>query len=196
MRTDFSASDSTGTTGTSALLALAPTASFDKKRRHPAVERGGGDAQRRPPPLVFDAYIERDDVPIGVAGPGGRQSYFTDTPYDTSGNPGSFVDQAANPTLIRRSGNFNSISTGTRALPRESTRVNDGSWAVYSPQRPDPDHPGPVARAWSTRRERAFSDQIPRTWVACRGNTSGGVVRLIGTSSATPQITRKKLNKM
>ena len=189
----------TGTTGTSALLALAPSASFARDiATAPCgdwtvdIRNDGTEA------LVFDAYIERDDVPIGTTGRGGRQSYFTDALYDTSGNPGSFVDDPDNPTPIRRSGNFNSISTGARTLATGGTRVSDDSWAVYSPRNPDPDHarperPGVV----KIPRHQAFSDQNPASLgLPAAGTTSGSVVRLIGTSSATPQIARAVFNKM
>ena len=189
----------TGTTGTSALLALAPSAAFDKDTA--TAPCGYWTVEVRndgPETLVFDAYIERDDVPIGVAGRGGRQSYFTDTLYDTSGNPGSFVDNPDNPTLIRRSGNFNSISTGARSLATGGTRVSDGSWALYSPRDPDPDHARP-SRPGVVKipRDRAFSDQDPASLgLPAAGTMSGSVVRLVGTSSATPQITRAVFNKL
>jgi len=189
----------TGTTGTSALLALAPSASFDKDTVTAPCGNWTVDIRNDgTEDLVFDAYIERDDVPIGTAGRGGRQSYFTDSLYDTSGNPGSFVDDPDNRTLIRRSGNFNSISTGARTLATGGTRVGDGSWAVYSPRDPDPDHarpgrPGVV----KVPRYRAFSDQNPANLgLPAAGTMSGSVVRLVGTSSATPQITRAVLNKL
>ncbi|UUZ62321.1 hypothetical protein LP417_19410 [Polaromonas sp. P1-6] len=82
--------------------------------------------------VTVDAYIERDDVAIGTQ-TGARQSYFEDMWYDTSGNPGSFVDHPDNPTPIRRSGNFNSLSTGEKTLSVGGTRVAGPTWAHYSP---------------------------------------------------------------
>ena len=76
--------------------------------------------------------------------------------------------------------------------------MNDGSWAVYSPRDPDPDHarpsrPGVV----KTPRDRACSDQNPANLgLPAAGTMSGSVVRLIGTSSATPQVTRAVFNKL
>jgi hypothetical protein len=187
----------TGTTGTCALIALQPTASF---------EDGAATAPSGPwtielrnkghVPVVFDAYIERDDVPIGVTKPGGRQSTFADALYDLSGNPGSFVDHPDNFSLIRRSGNFNSISTGAAVVSVGGVRVNDGSWARYSPRFPDPDaqrpqRPGVVkvpARA-------AYTDESAALWgLRSSGTRSGAVVRLVGTSSAAPQVARELLN--
>jgi hypothetical protein len=189
----------TGTTGTSALLALAPSASFEKDvATAPCgywtveIRNDGVDT------IVFDAYVERDDVPIGTPGLGGRQSYFIDALYDTSGNPGSFIDHPDNPTLIRRSGNFNSISTGARTRATGGTRISDDSWALYSPRDPDPDHarpgrPGVV----KIPRYRSFSDQnAADLGLPAAGTMSASVVRLVGTSSAAPQITRATFNKL
>jgi hypothetical protein len=195
----FPAAVATGTTGTCALLALAPTFSFDKDiATAPCgswtveVRNDGNDT------VIFDAYIERDDVPIGVAGRGGRQSYFTDILYDTSGNPGSFVDHADNPTPIRRSGNFNSLSTGRCTVAVGGVRVNDDSWALYSPRSPDPDasrpqRPGVV----KVPRAKAFSDLgAGDLGLPASGSMSTSTVTLVGTSSATPQIAREQLNAL
>ncbi len=195
----FPRSVATGTTGSCALLALAPSASFDPlvvtAPSGPwAIELRNGDAQD----MVFDAYIERDDVPEGIVGLGGRQSSFIDDRYDTSGNPGSFVDDPANPTLIRRSGSFNSIATGRSTVSVGGVQVSNGAWARYSPRKPDPDHaraqrPG-VVKVPTTR---TFSDESPALLgLKAAGTHSGSVVRLVGTSSAAPQQTRRIFNRM
>ncbi|MEO7549134.1 MAG: hypothetical protein ABIT82_11960, partial [Ramlibacter sp.] len=109
-----------------------------------------------------------------------------------------FIDHPLNPPLIRRSGNFNSISTGHSTTAAGGLRVGDDSWSLYSPRRPDPDpsrprRPGVV----DVPAAEAFSDENPALWGVCScGTRSGGVVRLVGTSSSTPQITRKTLNGM
>ena len=189
----------TGTTGTCALLALAPTSSFGEDATTAPcgpwridIRNDGKDS------VIFDAYIERDDVPIGVAGHGGRQSYFTDALYDTSGNPGSFVDHPGNPTPIRRSGNFNSLSTGTGSVRVGGVRVSDGSWAHYSPQAPDPDPTQPRRPGVVRVPDRqAFSDQnAAATGLYAAGTASGSRVRLVGTSSAAPQQAREELNRL
>ena len=189
----------TGTTGTCALLALAPTASFDAE----AVLAPSGPWQVElrndsEVPVVFDGYIERDDIPIGIAGKGGRQSYFTDGLYDTSGNPGSFVDHPGNPTRIRRSGNFNSISTGSLTVSVGGLRLTDDSWALYSPQRPDPDAGRPSRpKVVKMPDARAFSDQSAADpGLPAAGTRSGGIVTLVGTSDATPQVLRRIFNAM
>jgi hypothetical protein len=189
----------TGTSGTCALLALAPSASFDAEVS--CVPCGQWTVEIRndgPADLTFDAYIERDDIPIGVSGYGGRQSYFSDRWYDTSGNPESFVDHPDNPALIRRSGNFNSLSTGKNTTRVGGTRSSDGSWALYSPRTPDPDasrpqRPNVVKEpdAVAASDESSGSFGVPAT-----GTISGSIVKLVGTSSATPQVTRRKFNAM
>jgi hypothetical protein len=189
----------TGTTGTCALLALAPSASFDHDTAcvpcGPWTVEISNDGVED---VTFDAYIERDDIPLGVSGHGGRQSCFSDHWYDTSGNPDSFVDHPDNPTLIRRSGNFNSLSTGKNTTRVGGTRVSDGSWALYSPRIPDPDASRPqrpnVVKEPDTS---AGSDESAASvGVAATGTISGSIVKLAGTSSAAPQVTRRKLNAM
>ena len=192
-----------GTRGTCALLALTPTASWHADTAtapcgvwQVRLTNTGTQA------MTFDAYIERDDVALGQH-TGARQSYFEDPRYDTSSNLGSFVDDPANPTPIRRSGTFNSLSTGQRTLSVGGTRrVFDpalGSlshFARYSPQRPDPDaaraqRPG-VKKLPDTLQS---SDDNAALWgVLGIGTLSGSVARLAGTSSAAPQEARNRIN--
>ena len=145
----------------------------------------------------MDAYVERDDQIIGVQ-TGARQSHLEDKDYDTSGNPGSFVDHPNNPTPIRRSGNFNSIATGKKTVSVGGVRVAGPMWAKYSPRKPDPDasrlkRPGVV----KTPDTQAFSDENA-VLLGLRGaaTRSGGVARLVGTSDAAPQVTRKLFNAL
>ncbi|MEO8022603.1 hypothetical protein [Polaromonas sp.] len=186
----------TGRRGTCALLALAPTFSFEEKTATApsgvwqiTLTNTGKKA------ITVDAYIERDDVVSGSHS-GARQSHFEDKWYDTSGNPGSFVDHPGNPSLIRRSGNFNSIATGSKTVSVGGTRITGPRWAHYSPQKPDPDagrpqRPGVV----NTPDTEAFSDENPAmTGVNAAGTRSGAAVRLRGTSDASPQVARKILN--
>jgi hypothetical protein len=188
----------TGRRGTCALLALAPTFSFDEKTATApngvwriTLTNTGKKA------VTVDAYIERDDVVSGTRS-GARQSHFEDKWYDTSGNPDSFVDHPGNPSLIRRSGNFNSIATGGKTVSVGGTRITGPRWAHYSPQRPDPDagrpqRPG-VVKVPDTE---AFSDENPAALgVNAAGTRSSAAVRLRGTSDASPQVARRILNTM
>jgi len=147
--------------------------------------------------------VERDDIAIGLH-TGGRQSYLEDHDYDTQGNLNGWVDQAGNPTPIRRSGVFNSLSTGRRTVSVGGTRVADNGpqnlsrFARYSPQRPDP---GPA------RAQRPDVKLMPETLAACddnpalwgvraTGSLSGSTVRLAGTSSSAPKEARRLLNSL
>ncbi|MDI1273582.1 hypothetical protein [Polaromonas sp.] len=188
----------TGRRGTCALLAVAPTFSFDEKTATApsgvwqiTLTNTGKKA------ITVDAYVERDDVVIGTRG-GARQSHFEDAWYDTSGNPDSFVDHPDNPSLIRRSGSFNSIATGRKTVSVGGTRITGPRWAHYSPQTPDPDA-GRTQRPGVTRSPdaQAFSDENPATLgVNAAGTRSGAAVRLMGTSDASPQQARRILNGM
>ncbi len=188
-----------GVGSTCALLALAPTFS-----RHPkAATAPFGSWQvtltnTSTEPVVFDAYVERDDVALGQ-NTGARQSYFEDARYDTSGNIGSFVDHPDNPTPIRRSGTFNSLSTGQHTVSVGGIRRQPsltGEFARYSPRKPDPDAARPqrpgVKKVPDTL---AVSDDSPALWgVLGAGSLSGSVVRLAGTSSAAPLEARRLVN--
>ncbi|MES2243467.1 MAG: hypothetical protein V4639_11375 [Pseudomonadota bacterium] len=188
----------TGRRGTCALLAVAPTFSFDEKTA--AAPSGVWQitlTNTGKKAVTVDAYVERDDVVIGTRG-GARQSHFEDAWYDTSGNPDSFVDHPDNPSLIRRSGSFNSIATGSKTVSVGGTRITGPRWAHYSPQKPDPDA-GRVQRPGVIRipDTQAFSDENPATLgVNAAGTRSGAAVRLMGTSDASPQEARRILNGM
>ncbi len=188
----------TGNHGTCALLALAPSFSF--KREDATAPAGLWEislTNTRSGSVTIDAYVERDDVVIPARG-GARQSHFEDRFYNTSGNPGDWVDHPDNPSLIRRSGNFNSIGTGSQTVSVGGTRIADGSWAHYSPRKPDPDASRPerpvVVKVPDTQ---AFSDEnAALLGLKAAGTRSGGVARLAGTSDAAPQAARRILNRM
>jgi hypothetical protein len=188
----------TGRRGTCALLAVEPTFSFDRKTiTAPSGVWEIALTNTSKKTVTVDAYIERDDVVSGTSS-GARQSHFEDPWYDTSGNPGSFVDHPGNPSLIRRSGNFNSIATGGKTVSVGGTRVTGARWAHYSPQKPDPDASRPkrpgVVKIPDTQ---AYSDENPATLgVNAAGTRSSAAVRLRGTSDASPQEARRMLNSM
>lgn len=188
-----------GSRGTCALLAIAPT--FSRRAGKTTAPFGVWQVtltHHRGQPVVWDAYIERDDVALGV-NTGARQSYLEDKLYDTSGNIHSFVDDPANPTLIRRSGTFNSLSTGQRTVSAAGTRRDaspSGHFALYSPRRPDPDFGRPQRPLVKKVPDTLYpSDDNPALWgVLGAGSLSGSVVRLAGTSSSSPQLARGLLN--
>lgn len=190
----------TGERGTCALLALAPTFSL-----HPGVVTTAGGAWRvrllnsGSGAVVVDAYVERDDDVVG-AHTGARQSHLTDDPalpgteqYDMQ----AYVDSPARSTPVRRSGNFNSIASGQRTISAGGLRITDGSWAHYSPRKPDPDHARP-ARPGVVKMpdQAAFSDESPALpGLSAAGTFSGSTARLVGTSDAAPQICRTLLDR-
>ncbi|MGB4115183.1 MAG: hypothetical protein WBK51_01395 [Polaromonas sp.] len=188
----------TGNNGTCALLAISPTFSFEKNT--PTALSGIWKVEltnTHDGVVTIDSYVERDDVVSG-SHTGARQSHFEDALYDTSGNPGSFVDHPDNPTPIRRSGNFNSIATGKKTVSVGGVRVAGSMWAKYSPRKPDPDASRPerpgVVKIPDTQ---AFSDENPvLLGLKGAGTRSGGVARLVGTSDAAPQVTRKLFNAL
>jgi hypothetical protein len=149
-------------------------------------------------PVVLDAYVERDDVAQGTY-TGARQSAMLDRFYDTSGNIDSFVDHPDNPTLIRRSGVFNSIGTGQRSVSVGGVRFASSAFdpaARYSPRLPDPDATR-LPQRYGVKKvpdQLAVSDESTALWgVLGAGSRSGSLVRMYGTSCAAPQIARKRL---
>lgn len=194
----------TGTRGSCALLALAPSFSFAPEiATAPSGRWQVALHNRGPEAVTLDAYIERDDVAMGQH-TGARQSRFEDTRYDLSGNPDSWVDrpvpvtQQLEATLIRRSGSFNSLSTGRHTVTAGGRDLRDGRWSLYSPQRPDPDaqrprRPGVVIEP----QRQAASDEDPALpGVRAAGTRTGSVVRLVGTSSSAPQVAREVFNAL
>jgi hypothetical protein len=188
-----------GRHGTCALLALAPTASLQANM--PTAPAGTWRVtvlNRGLNTVVVDAYIERDDVAMGTH-TGARQSYFSDLAYDTSGDPRSFVDVPGSATPIRRSGSFNSLSTGRRTTSVGGVRHALGAsdrFARYSPPIPDPDSARPQRpHVKKVPDDTAVTDDNAALWgIRGASSRSGGVVRLAGTSSASPQIAREHAN--
>ena len=188
-----------GVGSTCALLALAPT--FSREAQAVTAPFGSWTValtNTGTQPVVFDTYVERDDVALGQ-NTGARQSYLEDAWYDISGNISSFVDHPDNPTPIRRSGTFNSLSTGENTVSVGGLRAQSsagGHFARYSPRKPDPDASRPQrAGVKKVPDTLAVSDDNPALWgVLGAGSLSGSVVRLAGTSSAAPLEARRLIN--
>ncbi|TNF60091.1 MAG: hypothetical protein EP306_09425 [Burkholderiales bacterium] len=197
----FAPHSALGHPGTCALIALAPTASWFRDtvttqagRWRVCVVNRSGDR------VVVDAYIERDDVPLGVPDTGSRQSWLEDPHYDTSGGPGGFIDHPDNPSLVRRSGSFNDIATGTGTVSVGGIRYFASAldpMARYSPRAPDPDAGRPErARVQKVPDRFAVSDDHATLWgVRSAGTRSAARVRLVGTSMAAPQVARDRVNR-
>ncbi len=186
----------TGANGTCALIAVAPTFGFEKSvATAPSGVWQVKITNTQSGKVTLDAYVERDDQIIGVQ-TGARQSHFEDQWYDTSGNPGSFVDHPDNPSPIRRSGSFNSIATGAKTVSVGGVRVAGPMWAKYSPRKPDPDASRPERPGVVKMPDfHAYSDENPvLLGLKAAGSRSGGVARMVGTSDAAPQLARRILN--
>ena len=196
----YPTSSALGSHGTCALLAIAPT--FSRQASVATAPFGSWTVtltNTGATPTLFDAYIERDDVAIGQ-NTGARQSYLEDRDYDTSGNLGAFVDHADNLTPIRRSGTFNSLSTGQHTVSVGGLRHHPsagGLFALYSPRKPDPDAGRPQRPGVKKVPEMLKPcDDNPALWgVLGAGSRSGSVVRLAGTSSAAPVQARELINQ-
>ncbi|HSV47270.1 MAG TPA: hypothetical protein VLJ58_15885 [Ramlibacter sp.] len=191
----------TGERGTCVLLALAPTFSFAATdATAPSGVWKIQLANRSSRSVVVDGYIERDDVVIGARS-GARQSRFDDKPtlaWDQQYDMQAYIDDPDRKTPIRRSGNFNSIATGSKTVSAGGRRITDDSWAHYSPRSPDPDASRPcrpgvvkIPSAWACSDENAAL-----TGLKAAGTRSSAQVRLEGTSDAAPQVTRGRLDAM
>ena len=190
-----------GHPGACALIALAPTARWFGNS---VVTRAGvwkvrliNQGART---VVVDAYIERDDVALGAASTGARQSYLQDRHYDTSGGLGGFIDHPDNPSLVRRSGTFNDIATGAGTVTVGGIRYFESCldpMARYSPRKPDPDAQRPErANVQKVPDRFAVSDEHATLWgVRAAGTRSASRVRLVGTSMAAPQVARDLMDK-
>ena len=197
----FPVKSALGHPGSCALIALAPTGRWFKST---VLTRAGVwqvrliNKSRRP--VVADAYIELDDVPLGVADTGARQSWLEDRHYDTSGGLGGFIDHPDNPSLVRRSGTFNDIATGAGTVSVGGVRYFASSqdpMVLYSPRTPDPDASRPERKGVQKVPDRfAVSDDNATLWgVRAAGTRSAAQVRLVGTSMAAPQIARECVNQ-
>jgi hypothetical protein len=190
-----------GRQGTCALLALAPT--FSHATDTATAPFGTWKvtiSNHGLNPVVLDAYIERDDVAMGTH-TGARQSHLEDDAYDTDGHLQGFVDDPENPTPVRRSGSFNSLSTGRRTVSVGGVRhalSGVDRFARYSPRQPDPDGTRPQRPGVKKEPDRLeVTDDHAALWgVRGAGSRSGNRgVRMAGTSVASPQVARTLVNR-
>jgi len=190
----------TGTRGTCALLALAPTFAFEAGAGTAAagvwrvgLRNTGNEA------AVVDGTIERDDVVIGSRS-GARQSHFEDDPalaVDQQYDMDVFLDDPARATPVHRSGSFSSIACGSRVASVGANLLAEPTlWARYSPTSPDPDagRPGRPGVVKVPTTVAAGDETRVLPGVSAAGSRSGQLVRLAGTSAAAPQIAREMIN--
>src|SRR5450830_1092065 len=177
------------------------TATFSLHEGTPTAPAGVWEITLRnegPGPLTFDAFIERDDALLGWRS-GLTQSHLEDAAYDASQRFDTHPGQSS--PVVRRSGTFNSIATGAGVLSVGGTRLQASPaehWARYSAPQPDPDaaRPAHSSRVVKAPKEQAVSDENPvLRGLRAAGTRAGATVRLVGTSSAAPQVARRLLNQ-
>jgi hypothetical protein len=177
---------SRGTVGTVVLMALEPSISYQAQTAlvpHGLWQieiRNTGAALAQP----VQAWIDRDDFNLGTL-VRGRQSYFVDPAYDplrylkaaTDDTPGS-------PAVVRRRGTLTGIATGTGAQVAAGYRFSDKKHVRYSSAGPTRGPSvGPDCAAATDQ-----SRSLPGLLAA--GTRGASVIRLVGTSTAAPQLAR------
>jgi hypothetical protein len=180
-------STSRGSLGTMALVALAPSQSFNPATA--LVPHGIWSIEIRNTSAAalakpFNAWIDRDDFNLGTM-VRGRQSYFVDRLYDPLRYLKAATDDVAgSKALVKRRGTLTGIATGSGAMVAAGYRHSDKKHTDYSSAGPTRGTaPGPTCAAVTDQ-----SRSLPGLLAA--GTRGGSVVRLIGTSTGAPQLTR------
>ena len=174
-----------------ALVALAPSQSFNPQAAlvpHGiwSIEIRNTAAAALSKPVY--AWIDRDDFNLGTM-VRGRQSYFVDPLYDPLRYLKAATDDVAgSKALVKRRGTLTGIATGSGAVVAAGYRHSDKKHADYSSAGPTRGvAPGPTCAAVTDQ-----SRSLPGLLAA--GTRGASVVRLIGTSTAAPQLARWATN--
>ncbi len=183
----FASRTARGMQGTMVLVALAPSTSFKPFAALAPhglwtieIKNRASSALTKP----IHAWIDRDDFNLGTQ-VRGRQSHFVDPLYD----PLRYLEAATDDTpgseaLVRRRGTLTGIATGNGAVVAAGYRYSDKRHLPYSsagPTRGPKDGPNISAATDESR-------SLPGLLAA--GTRGASVVRLIGTSTAAPQVAR------
>lgn len=157
----------------------------EKKNEHQENQKREGMST-----VTIDAWIQRDDTPIGFPRRG-RQSRFEDGKYvrfDSFGRPKEDDDEDS---YIKRAATINAIGTGEGTVVIGGYRESDGAPAPYSASGP------PAARTLTYSPPRMGPDAMAISecsvvlhGVLGAGGRSGSRVAMRGTSVAAPQVTR------
>lgn len=140
----------------------------------------------------LDAYVARSDPNMGVRS-GARRSYFVDPDweYRFGGSAGcTYVDGKfdRSGSLIKRQGTLNGIATGNVQGIHVAGGfiLRNGRKSPYASAGPSRKTNGRLGPDYAL-----FCDETPALGgVRAGGNRSGGSFRLIGTSTAAPQLAR------
>jgi hypothetical protein len=178
---------------TSATRNVAPAGTWRVRIRNEA--RRSKEALSEPVPVTVDAWIQRDDTPIGFPRRG-RQSRFDDARYVRFDRQGRLEeedveDKDLGPSTIKRAGTLNAIATGDHTIVIGGYRGSDGEPAPYSASGPTRSETrvGPDAMAISER-------SVALRGVLGTGARSGSRIAMGGTSFAAPKVTRLIAKRM
>jgi hypothetical protein len=149
------------------------------------------------------AYVARSDPNMG-ARTGAKRSYFVDPDWERSFAARASHDRTEkdrDKSKIKRSGTLNGIGTGVGVKVAGGYRLIDKWWSNYSSSGPLRERAASVARnvdsgTLRTGPDYALPTDETYTLLGIRGagNRSGGVFRLVGTSTAAPQLARLLAN--
>lgn len=174
-------------------LSLNPTKSL---RPAPLAPAGRWKIEVTPDEITTDqdiqVWIERDDTYPGFRR-GGRQPYFNNADYqrfDAFGAPLA-VDPPGSNSLIKRAGTLNGFACGKSPMVIGAHVQSNGKMSDYSAAGPTtPPRDAPLAYRDGPDASATGDDSVVRIGVISAGSRSGSMVRLNGTSVATPRATR------
>jgi hypothetical protein len=140
---------------------------------------------------LIEAWIQRDDTPLGFRGRG-RQSYFDHECYEQFDAQGRQIERDEDqkePCFVKRAGSINAIATGKKTIVVGGFLRKEGRLAGYSA--------GIAAGSRAAPRYLAPSDDSKvYGGVLAAGTRSGSVVAMNGTSVAAPQVARWIANQL
>lgn len=188
-------------------ISLAPTATL--RSNWQVAPAGNWDIEienQGPQALTLDAWIQRDDTPIGYPSRG-RQSRFEDPNYRrfTLGGRERERDNAA--SYVKRDGTINSIATGRRTIviggyrrqPAVRSYFSELPSLVpgkYSASGPLVDPPAGQPRHRRGPDAMAVSEESMHRGVLAAGSRSSSATHMRGTSLAAPLVTRLIARRM
>lgn len=164
------------------LIALSPSAMPSSTNRKPGpnglwhvqivARLNGGE---------INAWIPRDDAPLGFSRPG-LQSYFNDSTYERY-TPEGFINQEdTGPSVIKRRGTLNGMATSERITVVGGVTYRDENPSYYA------------ASSSKGMRDPDYSAVSDRSRVIggilSSGSRSGSVLPMNGTSVSAPQVSR------
>ncbi len=174
-------------------LSLNPTASLVPA---PLAPSGRWEIAVQPDQIAPDdavqVWIERDDTLPGFKR-GGRQPYFDNACYQRFGKYGAplAIDPPGSDCPVRRAGTLSGFATGPSPLVIGAYVKSNGKMADYSAAGPTTPPRGEAMAYRDGPDASAPGDDSPvLLGVLSAGSSSGSMVRLNGTSVASPQAAR------